>query len=99
MGNRVTIPLLLVVREIAGRINGEHYCTAIARKTGLPTGTVGPILIRLQERGWLRSRRERISPKRLGRPARRYYYATRKGEAEMEKLLQASKHRIPGSNF
>jgi PadR family transcriptional regulator, regulatory protein PadR len=38
---------------------------------GLPSGTIHPILARLETVGWLTSRWEEIDPRAEGRPARR----------------------------
>jgi hypothetical protein len=46
---------------------------------GLPSGTVHPILARLETVGWLESRWEEIDPRVEGRPARRYYRLTSDG--------------------
>ena len=45
----------------------------IGTAAGLPSGTVHPILARLETVGWLTSRWEDINPRTEGRPARRYY--------------------------
>nr|WP_244197375.1 PadR family transcriptional regulator [Amycolatopsis coloradensis] len=49
------------------------YGLEICGAAGLPSGTIHPILTRLEKAGWLRSRWERIDPSELGRPRRRYY--------------------------
>ena len=57
---------------------------------GLPSGTVHPILARLEGRGWLDSRWEEIDPTVEGRPARRYYRLTADGaEAARQALASA----------
>lgn len=53
----------------------------LARATGLKTGTLYPILIRLEEAGWLRSTWESQDPSTLGRPRRRLYQVTAAGLA------------------
>jgi len=62
----------------------------IARSTKLASGTLYPILIRLEETGWLRSRWEAEEPSKLGRPRRRLYQVTalgaRRARAEFRKL-------------
>lgn len=50
-----------------------------ASTSGLPSGTVHPILARLETVGWLTSRWEDIDPRAEGRPARRYYQLTPDG--------------------
>ena len=51
----------------------------IGTAAGLPSGTVHPILARLETVGWLTSRWEDINPRTEGRPARRYYQLTTDG--------------------
>lgn len=53
----------------------------IARATGLKTGTLYPILMRLEEAGWLASRWEEGDPSLLGRPRKRFYSVTGVGRA------------------
>ena len=48
----------------------------IAGKTGLKSGSLYPILMRLEEAGWVTSEWEAGDPARLGRPRRRYYSIT-----------------------
>jgi DNA-binding PadR family transcriptional regulator len=45
----------------------------LSTASGLPTGTIHPILARLEKLGWLESHWEDIDPVREGRPRRRYY--------------------------
>lgn len=53
----------------------------IARTTKLATGSLYPILLRLEDAGWLTSSWESESPHELGRPRRRYYRLTALGAA------------------
>lgn len=54
----------------------------IARATGLKTGTLYPILMRLEEAGWLTSQWEEGDPSLLGRPRKRFYSVTGVGRAQ-----------------
>jgi hypothetical protein len=60
----------------------------IGAAAGLPSGTVHPILARLETVGWLTSRWEEIDPRAEGRPARRYYHLTPDG-AELARAALA----------
>jgi PadR family transcriptional regulator, regulatory protein PadR len=51
----------------------------IGAAAGLPSGTVHPILARLERVGWLEPRWEEIDPRAEGRPARRYHRLTPDG--------------------
>nr|WP_245193417.1 helix-turn-helix transcriptional regulator [Amycolatopsis alba] len=51
----------------------ELYGLQICAEAGLPSGTVHPILARLEGIGWLSSRWEEADTHEEGRPRRRYY--------------------------
>jgi PadR family transcriptional regulator, regulatory protein PadR len=73
-----TAAVLLAIR------NGHRYGFDIMDATGLPDGTVYPILRRLERRGVLSGAWEdEESAKAEQRPQRRYYELTRVGEASM----------------
>jgi PadR family transcriptional regulator, regulatory protein PadR len=89
---RMTLPTQLVLGELiadpARRIHGFELCAA----TGLASGTVYPILLRLEERGWLESEWEEPEVHvPAGRPRRRYYRLTEDGAAGARLVLQAAK--------
>ena len=48
----------------------------IGRFTRLKSGTLYPILLRLEKAGWLESFWESETPQELGRPRRRFYQLT-----------------------
>jgi DNA-binding PadR family transcriptional regulator len=76
---RMTIPTQLVLRALLADPAKELYGVEIGQAAGLPSGTVHPILARLEGVGWLASRWEEIDPRAEGRPARRYYRFTPDG--------------------
>lgn len=53
----------------------------IARVTGMKSGTLYPILMRLEDAGWLASCWEEGDPSLLGRPRKRFYSVTGVGRA------------------
>ena len=75
----MTIPTQLVLRTLLTNPTQERYGVEIGAAAGLPSGTVHPILARLEGVGWLTSRWEAIDPRAEGRPARRYYQLTPDG--------------------
>ena len=75
----MTIPTQLVLRALLADPSKELYGVEIGQAAGLPSGTVHPILARLETVGWLGSRWEEIDPRAEGRPARRYYRMTPDG--------------------
>lgn len=72
-GPRMTLPTQLVLRALLEAPTREMYGLEICSTAGLPTGTIHPILARLEGFGWLESRWEDVDPKQEGRPRRRYY--------------------------
>lgn len=61
----------------------------IGRATHLATGTLYPILMRLEDAGWLESRWEAETPQALGRPRRRLYRMTAEGARQYQTEAQA----------
>jgi PadR family transcriptional regulator, regulatory protein PadR len=57
----------------------ETYGFALSQTTGLPSGSIYPILRRLEDRKWIASRWETIDESHEGRRRRRYYRLTKKG--------------------
>lgn len=78
---RTTPQVLLVLSTIVASTERELSGAAISKETELPSGTLYPILLRLENAGWLKSRWEKGEPSELGRPRRRYYSVTAKGAA------------------
>ena len=75
----MTIPTRLVLRALPHDPT-PRYGLELGRATGLPSGTIHPILARLELCGWVRSEWEDVDPITAGRPIRRYYAVTRKGQ-------------------
>lgn len=48
----------------------------VQKRSGLASGTLYPILLRLESAGWFVSRWEKIDPSSAGRPRRRLYRLT-----------------------
>jgi PadR family transcriptional regulator, regulatory protein PadR len=59
----------------------------IGKRTKLASGTLYPILFRLEGVGWLQSRWEVEDPAVLGRPRRRFYRITRKGAQNIQEVI------------
>ncbi|MCF3960808.1 PadR family transcriptional regulator [Streptomyces fuscigenes] len=60
--------------------SGELHGFAVAKAAARPTGSVYPILARMEQAGWLESRWETGHPDE-GRPRRRFYSLTKDGAA------------------
>lgn len=79
MVQRMTLPTRFVLQVLLEEPDTESYGLDVARRAGLATGTVHPILARLEAAGWLVSRWEEVDPAAVGRPARRLYRLTQPG--------------------
>ena len=78
-----TAAVLLAIRR------GHRYGFDVMDATGLPDGTVYPILRRLERRGVLEGAWEGEELARAEqRPPRRYYGLTKVGEEAMEEVVQ-----------
>ena len=76
---RITGPTLKVLGALLSSGRVELSGADISRATKLASGTLYPILFRLERAGWLESRWEEDDPKTLGRPRRRFYQVTALG--------------------
>ena len=84
---RMTLPTQFVLRALLADPQAELYGVEIGEAAGLPSGTVHPILARLEGLRWVQSRWEDIDPKVEGRPARRYYRLTAAGAQQARTAL------------
>lgn len=57
----------------------EFTGAEVTVRTGLASGTVYPILARLEKAGWMTSSWEDVDPRDVGRPRMRFYRLTRSG--------------------
>jgi PadR family transcriptional regulator PadR len=82
----LTYPTALVLQALT---RGFHHGFDIMDATGLPSGTVYPILRRLDREGLLTSAWERqAAAQRAQRPPRRYYQITAAGEAMLAEAVE-----------
>lgn len=87
-GLRMTLATQLVLRSMLAEPTQETYGLQICQDAGLPSGTIHPILARLERVGWVESRWEDVVPQEEGRPRRRYYRLTEEG-AERARIALA----------
>ena len=90
-GLRMTLATQLVLRAMLAEPAREMYGLQICHDAGLPSGTIHPILARLERLGWAESRWEEADPQEEGRPRRRYYRLNEDGaERARVALAQAT---------
>jgi PadR family transcriptional regulator PadR len=89
---RITATVARVLRAFLEDAGIPRYGLEIMEVTGLSSGTLYPILGRLEKAGWLKSQWEDISTTSAGRPARRFYTivpaAARQARFELTELAR-----------
>jgi PadR family transcriptional regulator PadR len=90
---RMTLPTQLVLRALLEEPAREMYGLEVSARAGLQSGTIHPILARLEHAGWLESRWEDTDPREEGRPRRRYYHLSEHGAMRARSALQRSTER------
>jgi PadR family transcriptional regulator PadR len=85
---QMTLPTLKVLKALLADPLGEHYGLQLAREAGLKSGTIYPILVRLEGYGWVESAWEEIDPVVAGRRPRRYYRLSTLGAERARQHLQ-----------
>jgi len=71
-----------------------HYGLEMGKAAGLASGTIYPILARLERAGWVESEIEDIDPKMAGRRARRYYRLTSEGAAAARAEISSTLEKV-----
>jgi len=80
----------MVLAEMLGEPTERRYGLDMSAATGLPSGTIYPILARLERIGWVESDWEDPDAHIAeGRPRRRYYLLTREGAECADEALRA----------
>lgn len=92
---RITGPTLKVLGEFFHRPVQKLSGIEICRSTGLASGTLYPILFRLEEAGWVESEWEEVAPSQVKRPRRRLYRMTAVGEANARASFRDILPRTP----
>ena len=84
---RMTLPTQLVLRAFLEKPTDELYGLEVCARAQLASGTIHPILARLESIGWLISRWEEADPHEQGRPRRRYYQLSPDGAVSARQAL------------
>lgn len=85
---RMTQTTLTVLDAFLSDVARELSGADIWDMTKIGAGSRYPILVRLEDAGWLTSRWEDIDPSEAGRPRRRYYRLTMNGQAWARSALE-----------
>ncbi len=91
MAVRMTMQAQMILQALLRDPARALYGLELAEETGLLPGTTYPILLRLENEGWVTSWWEDISPEAEGRPRRRYYRLTTDGAAQASAAIAAAR--------
>ena len=90
---KLTKPLERVLRVFLADTSARHYGYDLMKAARLPSGTLYPMLARLQDQGLVTSEWEPPPADASGRPPRKYYQLTGEGiRAARLELAQAASH-------
>jgi PadR family transcriptional regulator PadR len=92
---RVSRPMLKVLKMMIERPLIPFSGAEIGRQVDLGSGTLYPLLQRLENAGWLKSEWENVDPSEAGRPRRRLYKLTGRGQMMAGRAL-AEVQTAPG---
>jgi PadR family transcriptional regulator PadR len=93
---RLSAQTIQILGAITSCPTGEVSGAEIGRVTKLKSGTLYPILLRLEQAKWLESRWEANEPSQLGRPRRRLYRLTGLGVRRANEVLADVRAAIGG---
>lgn len=91
---RMSGPTLKVLKLLLEKPTEKRSGAEIARLAKIGSGTLYPLLVRLERAGWLTSEWEQIDPKKAGRPRRRFYRVS--GEGYMKAQMALSELQMVG---
>ena len=84
---RISLQTIKVLDAFLGDPTEELSGADVQKQSGIASGTLYPILLRLESAGWFVSRWEAIDPSTAGRPRRRLYRLTPGGLARASELF------------
>lgn len=84
---RLTQPTLKILRFLLEKPREGRSGAEMSKATRVGSGTLYPMLARLETAGWLTSEWEAIDPSEAGRPRRRFYKLTGVGQRHAHAAL------------
>jgi len=92
---RISLQTLRVLEAFLESPTDQLAGADVQKRSGLASGTLYPILLRLEAAGWFVSRWESIDPSSAGRPRRRFYRLTASGLARASELFASLGRGVP----
>src|ERR1700704_5803741 len=84
---RLSLQTLRVLEAFLENPTEQLAGADVQRRSSLASGTLYPILLRLESAGWFVSRWEAVDPASVGRPRRRLYRLTPSGLARASEVF------------
>jgi PadR family transcriptional regulator PadR len=85
---RLSGRMLTVLKFMVSDLRTPRSGAEIFSATKVSSGTLYPMLARLEEAGWLSSKWEDVDPAKIGRPRRRFYSVTGAGQRNARAALE-----------
>jgi PadR family transcriptional regulator PadR len=84
---RLSGPTLKLLKLMLEEPTKKRSGAEISREAKIGSGTLYPLLVRLEGAGWLVSEWEQVSPREVGRPRRRFYRLSTAGYPKAREAL------------
>jgi PadR family transcriptional regulator PadR len=84
---RLSGPTLKVLKLMLEKPREGRSGAEISRALGIGSGTLYPLLARLENADWVRSEWEQVDPSEVGRPRKRFYTLTGQGQTRARQTL------------
>ena len=96
LGSKATAKVLIAFLEYPAR---DQYGFGLMGATGVKSGSLYPILERLERLGWIESHMEVIDERVAGRPKRKLYRMTAVGQAEATQAVADFYRDLPSPRW
>lgn len=92
---RISLQTLKVLEAFLNDPTDELSGADVQKRSGIASGTLYPILLRLESAGWFISRWEAVDPASVGRPRRRLYRLTPTGLTRASEVFASFGRGVP----
>jgi PadR family transcriptional regulator PadR len=92
---RMSLQTLKVLDAFLNDPTDELAGADVQKRSGIASGTLYPILLRLESAGWFVSRWEAVDPASVGRPRRRLYRLTPTGLTRASEVFAGFGRGVP----
>lgn len=89
---------LAVLAAFLGAAPEPRYGLELMKEADVKSGSLYPILDRLEDEGWVIGEWEKTSAQAAGRPRRRYYRLTAEGSVSAAREVQRARARLASAD-